>query len=534
MTTDALHSTGIGNVSTPGNERYGAFISYRHTDPDRQWAKWLHSEIETYRVPKRLMVAGVPERVGRVFRDEEELAASADLSQRIDEALREARFLIVVCSPRTPESRWVNEEVKRFQAQGRADRVFALLVEGEPDQSFPPALRNTEPLAADVRPVAGDSKRLVKKTALLKLLAGVLGVPYDDLRRREEERARRRLSLLAAVASVLALTFLGLSLFARQQWLRAETELQVARAQNLAAQAQIAYVETGNTEALGTAGPERGVLLALESLDAHPTVEGDLILRAGLRKLAGPPLEIPVEGEADLMGVGSQGNGILLQTENRTRVFDIVTKSYRDASQSETRVKNSAAAGASMDAVGRVSQNLLATSSDGQLKLVNSDEGIGGWVFASAAIQRTSDGKKLALLPHEWPIRFAAFSPDGRWLVTVTGEASSDAAEPSATALVGSTVRVWEVSSARKLTEVSLANDGGIGRTALSPDGGWLATMSRTPSGRMVLLWPLWPELLRSEACKRLTRNLSKSEWLTFVRVEPQRGTCSNLPVVSE
>jgi len=203
MTTDALHSTVFGNVSTPGNERYGAFISYRHTDPDRQWAKWLHSEIETYRVPKRLMVAGVPERVGRVFRDEEELAASADLSQRIDEALREARFLIVVCSPRTPESRWVNEEVKRFQAQGRTDRVFALLVEGEPDQSFPPALRNTEPLAADVRQVTGDSRRAVKKTALLKLLAGVLGVPYDDLRRREEERARRRLSLLAAVASVL-------------------------------------------------------------------------------------------------------------------------------------------------------------------------------------------------------------------------------------------------------------------------------------------------------------------------------------------
>ena len=534
MTADATQTADAGLASKEGTERYGAFVSYRHTDPDRQWAKWLHTELEAYRVPKRLVTTGVPGRVGRVFRDEEELSASADLSQRINEALGGARFLIVVCSPRTPESRWVNEEVKRFQAQGRADRLFALLIEGEPDQSFPPALRNLEPLAADVRPVSGENQRAVKKTALLKLLAGVLGVPYDELRRREEERARRRLSLLAGGASLLALTFLGLSLFAWQQWQRAETELQVARAQNLAAQAQIAYVVTPNTEALDTSGPERGVLLALESLNAFPTVEGDQVLRAGVRKLAGPPLEVPIEGEADLTGVGTQGTWILLQTEMAARIFDIVAKTYRDAGPTETRTRTPASADASTDAVGGLDENVLARSSDGQLYLLNSEEGHGEWVFASAAIHRASDGKKLALLPHEWPIQFAAFSRDARWLVTVTGEASIDASEPSATALVGSTVRVWEVPSGRKITEVSLAHDGGIGQTALSPDGDWLATMSRTPSGRVVLLWPLWPELLRSEACKRLTRNLSKSEWETFVRVQPQRATCSNRPIVSE
>jgi hypothetical protein len=534
MTADAPHTTDTGLASKGGVERYGAFVSYRHTDPDRQWAKWLHSELETYRVPKRLVAAGVPDRVGRVFRDEEELSASADLSQRISEALGDARFLIVVCSPRTPESRWVNQEVKRFQAQGRADRLLALLIEGEPDQSFPPALRNLEPLAADVRPVAGESGRTVKKTALLKLLAGILGVPYDDLRRREEERTRRRLSLVAGGASLLALTFLALLLFAWQQWRRAEIELQIARAENLAAQAQIAYVTTANTEAFDTAGPERGVLLALESLNAYPTVEGDLALRAGLRKLAGLPLEVPIEGEADLIGVGNEGNWILLQTENTTRIFDIVAKTYRDASARETRNKTPASAHASTVAVGEPDRNILTKSSDGQLYLLNSEEGLGEWVFASAVIHRASDGKKIALLPHEWPIQFASFSPDAQWLVTVTGEASIDASEPSATALVGSTVRVWEVTSGRKITEVSLAHDGGIGQTAMSPDGDWLATMRRTPSGHAVLLWPLWPELLRSEACKRLTRNLSKSEWETFVRVQPRRDTCSNRPIVSE
>ena len=61
-------------------ERYTVFISYRHVEPDREWAKWLHGALETYRVPKRLaQERGLPRRrrgIGTVFRDEEELAAS--------------------------------------------------------------------------------------------------------------------------------------------------------------------------------------------------------------------------------------------------------------------------------------------------------------------------------------------------------------------------------------------------------------------------------------------------------------------------
>src|SRR4051812_6322427 len=85
--------------------RYDAFISYRHLEPDRRWAKWLHRALETYRVPRRLVVQqGAAPRIGRIFRDEEELPASADLSQEITRALRQSRFLIVVCSPRAPQS----------------------------------------------------------------------------------------------------------------------------------------------------------------------------------------------------------------------------------------------------------------------------------------------------------------------------------------------------------------------------------------------------------------------------------------------
>ena len=39
----------------PDTYRYGAFISYRHVEPDRKWAKWLHTTLETYRVPRRIV-----------------------------------------------------------------------------------------------------------------------------------------------------------------------------------------------------------------------------------------------------------------------------------------------------------------------------------------------------------------------------------------------------------------------------------------------------------------------------------------------
>jgi hypothetical protein len=69
-----------------------------------------------------------------VFRDEEELSASADLSGAIEAALQESEFLV----PRTPTSRWVNEEATRFRQLGRENQFLACLIEGEPGETFAP------------------------------------------------------------------------------------------------------------------------------------------------------------------------------------------------------------------------------------------------------------------------------------------------------------------------------------------------------------------------------------------------------------
>mgnify|MGYP000518939855 CR=1 FL=1 len=202
--------------------RYTAYLSYSHQDA--AWAEWLHRALEGYRVPSRLEVDGEPVRkrsLAPVFRDRDDLSSSPDLGEHLHSALEQSAHLVVLCSPASAESRWVNEEIRTFRALGRGDRIHCVVVDGDPGAPlgeggcFPPALfegenaRQREPLAADPRKFA-DGKRL----ALLKVAAGLLGVRLDALRRRDLGR-RRRVQALAAVGVVVAVVLVGFAVHAR-------------------------------------------------------------------------------------------------------------------------------------------------------------------------------------------------------------------------------------------------------------------------------------------------------------------------------
>ncbi len=214
----------MSNPTANNTFAFRAFLSYSHQD--KAWADWLHKALETWRVPSRLVgtttPAGViPERLAPIFRDRDELASATDLGREVSAALAKSETLIVVCSPNSAQSRWVNEEVLAFKRMGREERILCLIVAGEPyatdkpgrdaEECFCPALRftldgsgrptgeRTEPIAADARPGA-DSKGNAK----LRLIAGMLGVAFDALVQREAHRHRRRM-LAITVASVLGM-----------------------------------------------------------------------------------------------------------------------------------------------------------------------------------------------------------------------------------------------------------------------------------------------------------------------------------------
>lgn len=213
--------------------RYDAFISYRHCNLDSFVAERLHKALEAYKLPgnvKRKLIkqnADAKTRIARVFRDEEELPLSSDLEGSIVSALKNSEWLIVVCSPRLPESAWCRKEIETFIEFHGIDHVLALLIEGEPIDSFPDELlhrdvkvvgvdgierlerKNIEPMAADVR---GTDKRSVKKNLsneLLRLCAPMFGLTYDELKQRHREHKIKRLfALVSAIAAAFWVLFM--------------------------------------------------------------------------------------------------------------------------------------------------------------------------------------------------------------------------------------------------------------------------------------------------------------------------------------
>jgi len=276
------------SASTPPDFDHWCFISYRHLDnreEHRQWASWLHQEIEHYEVPAELVGtlndSGelIKARIYPVFRDEDSLAADSHLGEEILEALRGSRTMLVICSPRSSISDYVEGEITYFQSLGRADRIITAIIDGEPNnpskECFPAPLRliakegtsinvNDGPLAADFRLADGtqgftsvegyrltlinsDSPRKVMKLLVenyearmqlmkLKILAGILDVKLEKLRDRDKayqlglakQRANTLKKWLTSVA-ILALLAIASAIIAYRLKIAAIRNFQAAR-----------------------------------------------------------------------------------------------------------------------------------------------------------------------------------------------------------------------------------------------------------------------------------------------------------------
>ncbi len=251
--------------------QYDAFISYRHIYPDNVIAKKLHSLLETYRTPGYLVRKGLNRRINRVFRDREELPTSGNLGDNLLNALESSRFLIVVCSTQTLQSQWINKEIEEFKKTHGADNILALLIDGEPEISFPEPLysrtivtvandgniiENTipyEPLAADIR-ASGIKKSLkLLRIEKLRLIAPLLGCSFDDLRQRHKQRIKRR------IAGILAFLCL-LSAAGVYQWQNYQMQKNKAILNNSLYLSDLSIKQTSEGDAL------KGIKTALQAL----------------------------------------------------------------------------------------------------------------------------------------------------------------------------------------------------------------------------------------------------------------------------
>jgi len=254
---------GAASALAPPAKRYRAFISYSWAD--REWGEWAHRALETYRTPAALVgKAGafgpVPARLTPIFKDREEEAAGAGITASIEAAMAASDFMIVICSPTSARSKWVNHEVAWYKKHRDKRRVLALVVGGEPgasltpgreaEECFPKALlckvgddlqltdeKEDVPLAADARKI-GDGKRGAK----LKLAAAMLGLGLDDLVRRDERRQAIRRRLVTMALAILSIWMTGNTWFAISQRNDARAQRRLAEQQTENVNAALDYL----------------------------------------------------------------------------------------------------------------------------------------------------------------------------------------------------------------------------------------------------------------------------------------------------
>ena len=252
------------NEQSQAETRYGAFISYRHVPEDMRIAERLQRFLETYRAPKG---SAQRRRIGRVFRDRDELPTSSDLQESLRRALLNSDYLVILLSETTKDSKYCMEELRLFREAhgGRTDHILPVLVSGEPDDVIPDLLRREErtevqpdgsvrrvitelePLCCDMR--ATDGKRRKENAEFLRIAAPILGCGYDSLYRRQRKRQRTRRAVAAGAALAVLAAVLAVVLVSYSRVIQAYDQVAASERQTKAALMNN-YVRTAQAESL--------------------------------------------------------------------------------------------------------------------------------------------------------------------------------------------------------------------------------------------------------------------------------------------
>ncbi|WP_031547761.1 protein kinase domain-containing protein [Oribacterium sp. FC2011] len=245
---------------------YDAFICYKHNEIDSAAAKKLQEELEHFVASKDVSKDRRPFK--RVFIDDGELSAGS-LEENIDYALKNSKYLIVVCSKETPKSIWVNKEIDTFLETHDRSHILPVLIDGEPEESFPVKIqkyhdKNTgieydELYAPNAK---GDSLnsilKIIKKDTVYRIAAPMLNTTYDTLKNRQQ----RYIQKLVIKASLLVICTLSLFLFYA---FKQNTEIKNERRQSAIHNDQ--YLSKLAQEQYEAGEIDKAIETALEALD---------------------------------------------------------------------------------------------------------------------------------------------------------------------------------------------------------------------------------------------------------------------------
>ena len=184
-----------------------AFISYRHTDIKA--AKRLQFLLESYNLPTMIqkMKPEAPKRF-KVFRDADELTSGV-LNDELHHKLDESKYLIVICSPNSAQSKYVGEEIAYYRSKGREGEIIPFIIDGVPHSKDRECfhaqltLGGLELLGIDVQ-VENSRFHVIRfHKAFIRLVARMLDVDFGVLWNRRKHFLIKLTTLMIVVFSII-------------------------------------------------------------------------------------------------------------------------------------------------------------------------------------------------------------------------------------------------------------------------------------------------------------------------------------------
>lgn len=138
----------------------------------------------------------------------------------------------------------------------------------------------------------------------------------------------------------------------------------------------------------------------------------------------------------------------------------------------------------------------------------------GGVLDNSVAFWDIASGQLFA--GHTGHVSSVSFSPDGNSLASTGGN---------------NNIILWDATTNQPIGEPFTEHTDWINSIAFSPDGNLLASGGADHS---IILWHINPSSWVENACQRVGRNLTHTEWIHYLPDEPYRATCPQWPLITD
>jgi WD40 repeat protein len=479
---------------------YKAFISYS-IDADDKSASVLRSALQDLVRPWYRLHSI------QVFRDETGLSAGSALWPSIEHALIKSEYFLLLASPQSAQSSWVNREVKWWLDHRSTKNMLILLTDGkiiwdntvndynwQQTTALPQILRNQfkdEPLYVDFRWLKEAKEKLSLRhpkfrNHILKVAEPLYGKPSEELER-EDALQRKKNKLWAWSAGVLLLIAIIAALF----WAHnARENARISFSQLLSNRATLIGEQQANLL-------PQSIVLATEAIKQTQTFAADQALYKGLSLLGPKPVEqrsysglvdlvlsphgkyivqIPYDGPAEVQETLS---GKAIASLINLSPFNKPLPAIRQVSFSadEKRIATLSSLGISTF-VWELPNGLeifrTPVNRGAIITTVLSDDGnylVTGHTNGMVYLWNISSGNEVLSFSHSDPPHTIKFSPSGRFLAV-----SSSQGTYYGTSSI-SMVRLWDIE--KNLEIAQLQHVSAVTQCVFSPDGKYLATTSR-------------------------------------------------------